>query len=183
MFVGAAPRGQDTQNAVEKLLGVKIHRGYGMTELTTGAIGIPCGEEHDSESPIGMLCASTEAKFVSDTGEEIVEEGRPGELLTRWLQVMMGHWRNEAANEECIEPDGFSYTSDIALWEKDKLGRQRWSLVDRKKELIKVKGLQVAPAELEAVLTESPHVADVAVVGIRLETDGEEWPRGYVFLQ
>lgn len=183
VFVSAAPTGRDTLTAVEKLLGVKVHQGYGMTELTTGAIGTPYGEEHDPASPIGLLCASTEAKLVNDAGEEVVEEGQPGELLIRGPQVMMGYWRNDAANEECMEPDGFFHTGDVALWKKDKLGRQRWSLVDRKKELIKVRGLQVAPAELEAVLIGSPHVADAAVVGIRFEEDGEEWPRGYVVLQ
>lgn len=144
---------------------------------------VPFAEEDDGSGTIGVLLPNTDAKLIDDEGNEVTAEGERGELCVRGPQMLMGYWKNEAATKESKEPDGFFHSGDVAVWRRDKLGRQRLWIVDRKKELIKVKGLQVAPAELEAVLLESPDVADAAVVGIRFEEDGEEWPRGYVVLQ
>ncbi|GFF53249.1 hypothetical protein IFM58399_09523 [Aspergillus lentulus] len=95
----------------------------------------------------------------------------------RGLNVMKGYWRNKKATEECLTSDGWLKTGDVAYIDDD----NKWHIVDRKKELIKVKGNQVAPAELEGLLIEHPDVADVAVIGIPHGND--EQPRAYVVLQ
>lgn len=90
---------------------------------------------------------------------------------------MTGYWRNPTASEETLTKDGWLKTGDVCY--RDKKGV--YFIVDRRKELIKVKGLQVAPAELEAVLLEHEKVADAGVVGVTI--DGEECPRAYIMLK
>ena len=143
----------------------------------------PWADQDDGSGTIGVLLPNTEAKLVDDEGKEVTAEGERGELCVRGPQMLMGYWKNETATKESKEPNGFFHSGDIAIWRQDQLGRKLLWIVDRKKELIKVKGFQVAPAELEAVLLENSVVADAAVVGIRFEEDGEEWPRAYVVLQ
>lgn len=153
-----------------------------MTETTCAGIMEPYSDKDDGTGTIGVLIPNTEAKLIDDEGKEVTAEGDRGEILLRGPQMMLRYWRNETATKESFDEEGFFRTGDVAICKKDDKGRQKWWIVDRKKELIKVKGLQVAPAELEAVLLEHPEVADVAVVGISFE-EGEEWPRAYVVLQ
>ena len=91
--------------------------------------------------------------------------------------MLLGYWRNEQATKESKTHDGWFKTGDVGVCKEGK----KWWIVDRKKELIKVNGLQVAPAELEAVLLGHPDVADAATVGITIHD--EELPRAYVVLQ
>jgi 4-coumarate--CoA ligase len=132
--------------------------------------------------------------LLDDDGNE-VPDGSPGELYIRGPNICMGYWRNPHATKETLSPDGWLRSGDIAVC------KNGWFwIVDRKKvclplilllwyanannmlqELIKVNALQVAPAELEAVLLEFDPVADAAVVGIML--DEQEWPRAYVTLK
>ncbi|KAK5100640.1 hypothetical protein LTS08_005391 [Lithohypha guttulata] len=183
ILVGAAPTSRELQAEVSRKFNLKVGQGYGMTETTCLAIIAPYGDEDDGTGTIGLLAPNTDAKLVDDEGKEVNGEGQRGELCVRGPQMLMRYWKNEAATNESMDTDKFFHTGDVAIWKKDGRGRQTWWIVDRKKELIKVKGLQVAPAELEAVLLECPDVADAAVVGIRYEEDGEEWPRAYVVLQ
>lgn len=183
ILVGAAPTSPELQREVSKKLNLKTTQGWGMTETTCGAIISPFADIDDGSGTIGVLLPNTEAKLVDDEGKEVTAEGERGELCVRGPQMLVGYWKNEAATKESMESNKFFHSGDVAVWKKDKQGRETWWIVDRKKELIKVKGLQVAPAELEAVLLESPDVADAAVVGIQFEKDGEEWPRAYVVLQ
>lgn len=87
---------------------------------------------------------------------------------------MRGYYRNPKATSETITPDGWLKTGDIGYYNDE----GKWFIIDRKKELIKVKGNQVAPAELEGLLLEHPGIADAAVIGIRFAED--ERPRAYV---
>lgn len=111
---------------------------------------------------------------------EITARGRDarGELWVRAPNVMKGYWRNPEATEATKTPDGWLRTGDIAYVDEN----GKFFIVDRKKELIKVKGNQVAPAELEALLLDHPAIADAAVIGLQTE-DGDETPRAYVVLQ
>jgi len=115
-----------------------------------------------------------------DEEREIMGRGpnARGELWVRGPNVMKGYWRNPKATAETLTSDGWLKTGDIAYVDD----RGNFFIVDRKKELIKVKGNQVAPAELEALLLEHPAVADVAVIGMPTE-DGDEKPRAFVVLQ
>lgn len=102
---------------------------------------------------------------------------QPGELWVRGPQIMKGYWRNPKATAETLTSDGWLRTGDIAYYDDE----NKFFISGRLKELIKVKGLQVAPAELDGVCLESPGVADAAVVGVTI--DGQEYPRAYIVLQ
>jgi acyl-CoA synthetase (AMP-forming)/AMP-acid ligase II len=104
-----------------------------------------------------------------------VADGEPGELLIRGPQVMKGYLNNPAATKQAIDPDGWLHTGDIARLEPD--GSLR--IVDRIKELIKYKGYQIAPAELEGLLLTHPAIADAAVIGLPDEEAGE-LPKAFV---
>ncbi|KIW82328.1 hypothetical protein Z517_05355 [Fonsecaea pedrosoi CBS 271.37] len=172
---GAAPLKSDLQNEIMTRFNVVVVQGWGMTETTCAGIMMP-GMTKDLTGSIGYLLPNTEAKLMDEEGNEVTAEGEPGELWLRGPQMLLGYWRNEQATKESKTEDGWFKTGDVAVC-KD----QKWWIVDRKKELIKVNGLQVAPAELEAVLLEHEDVADAAAVGITVH--GEELPRAYVVLQ
>lgn len=173
---GAAPLSSDLQNELmSRFAGTVICQGWGMTETTCSGIMTP-GLTKDFTGSIGYLLPNTEARLVNDSNEDLTDDGQPGELWLRGPQIMRGYWNNEQATQESLTPDGWFKTGDVAVTKQGK-----WWIVDRKKELIKVNGLQVAPAELEAVLLEHQDIADAAVVGITLH--GEELPRAYVVLQ
>ncbi|OIW26049.1 4-coumarate-CoA ligase [Coniochaeta ligniaria NRRL 30616] len=175
VLCGAAPLSRELQNECQRRFGMQINQGWGMTEVTCGALHVPGGVRDDSGS-VGRLDPNCECMLVDEEGRE-VRTGEPGEMVVRGPNVCLRYWRNEEATRECLSEDGWLRTGDIAVCNEE---GYFW-IVDRKKELIKVNALQVAPAELEAVLLENEDVADAAVVGITL--DGEEWPRAYVVVQ
>ncbi|KAL1958545.1 hypothetical protein VTO42DRAFT_4142 [Malbranchea cinnamomea] len=171
---GAAPLSRELQNEVSRKFRVNVKQGWGMTEVTTGAMHVPAGVPDESGS-VGVLDPNCECKLLDENGIE-VQDGEPGEIYIRAPNVAMKYWKNEEATRETMLPDGWLRTGDIAI------SRGDWFwIVDRKKELIKVNGLQVAPAELEAALLENPDVADAAVVGVTV--NDEEFPRAYVVLK
>ncbi|KAM5369315.1 hypothetical protein ACJZ2D_009034 [Fusarium nematophilum] len=196
VLCGAAPLSRELQNECQRRFQMQINQGWGMTEVTCGALHVPGGIKDDTGS-VGQLDPNCECKLVDEDGHE-VGVGKPGEMHIRGPNVCLGYWRNEAATGESFDGDGYLKTGDIAI--RDEKGF--FWIVDRKKvrgfkdsscgtltdmifnllqELIKVNALQVAPAELEATLLENEHVADAAVVGITL--NGNEWPRAYVVIQ
>ncbi|ETN41731.1 uncharacterized protein HMPREF1541_03667 [Cyphellophora europaea CBS 101466] len=179
IFCGAAPLKSELQNDVSRKLGCVIGQGWGMTETTCAGILTP-GFVNDDTGSIGWLLPNTEAKLIDEEGKEVTGDGARGELLLRGPQIMLGYWKREDATKESIDAEGWFRSGDVALLEDREQG-QRWWIVDRMKELIKVRGLQVAPAELEAVLLGHPEVADAAVGGMTV--DGDEYPRAYVVLQ
>jgi 4-coumarate--CoA ligase len=175
MLCGAAPLSKEIQNDVSKKLDCVIAQGWGMTETTCIGFLIP-GNMHDDSGSIGHIIANTEVQLVSEDGKEVLEEEVPGEVWVRGPQIMKGYWRNEKATRETKDEQGWLHTGDVGI----RRGNMFW-IVDRMKELIKVNGLQVAPAELEAVLLENDAVADAAAVGVTVH--GEELPRAYIVLQ
>ncbi|KAK5992971.1 Phenylacetyl-CoA ligase epaB [Cladobotryum mycophilum] len=176
ILCGAAPLSRELQIQCEELLNVKISQGWGMTELTCGAISLPVGAADNKPGSVGKLLPNCECKLIGEDGKE-VRAGTPGELCIRGPNVCLGYWKNEAATKESLDEEGWFKTGDIGVCNDEGL----FWIVDRKKELIKVNGHQVAPAELEAVLLENEHIADAAVVEIKL--GGNEWPRAYVVIQ
>ncbi|KAK3044663.1 hypothetical protein LTS18_000679 [Coniosporium uncinatum] len=153
---------------------MQIIQGWGMTEVTCGAMHVPGGVDTDSGT-VGQLHPNCECKLLNEEEQELGDD-TPGELYVKGPQVCIGYWKNDVATKECLSADGWLKTGDVAV------RRDGWFwIVDRKKELIKVNALQVAPAELEAVLLEHDDVADAAAVGITLHD--EEWPRAYVTLK
>lgn len=118
-----------------------------------------------------MKNANAMFSLVDDDGKD-VEEGQPGEVLVKGPMVTKGYFGNPQATKDSFV-DGWFCTGDVAVW-KNELPY----IVDRKKELIKYKGIQVAPAELEALLLTHPKILDVAVIGV--DVPGTEVPRAYV---
>jgi 4-coumarate--CoA ligase len=176
---GAAPLAQPVAEEVNALWPpsqVNLKQGWGMTETTCSVMGWhPLSESHTSS--VGELIANCEAKIMSDDGTTELPVGARGELWVRAPNIMKGYWRNPAATAETLTPDGWLKTGDVCFMDE---GRH-FTVVDRKKELIKVKGGQVAPAELEAVLLEHEDVADAAVVGVPWR--GDERPRAYIVIK
>jgi len=146
-----------------------------MTEVTCIGTMVP-GKMEDRTGSVGYMMPNSEAKLIDEEENEVVGEGEPGELWVRGPQVMQGYWNNPDATKETKNENGWLRTGDVAIVKKGML-----TIVDRRKELIKVNGLQVAPAELEATLLKNRVVADAAVVGVVVH--GEEVPRAYVVLQ
>ncbi|EWC46274.1 hypothetical protein DRE_04445 [Drechslerella stenobrocha 248] len=148
---------------------------WGMTE-----IGITVGmkfDEADRTGAVSKLLANTEARIVDEHGVNVTLSGGYGEVQIRSPQVSMGYFENEKATRECFLADGWVRTGDVAYFRGRKL-----YILDRKKEMIKVRGWQVAPAELEAVLVSHPAIKDAAVVGVKIGAGDEEHevPRAYV---
>ncbi|KAK3201071.1 hypothetical protein GRF29_213g933347 [Pseudopithomyces chartarum] len=175
ILCGAAPLSKELQNEVSAKCDLKIVQTWGMTEVTCSCLHVPGGRD-DRSGSVGFIDPNASIKLVDDNGKE-VGPGERGEIHVKGPNVCMGYWKNERATQETFDEDGFLKTGDVAV--KDENGWY-W-IVDRKKELIKVKGFQVAPAELEALLLEHEHVADAAVCALQLEH--EELPRAYVTIK
>ncbi|KAF1993552.1 4-coumarate-CoA ligase [Amniculicola lignicola CBS 123094] len=175
ILCGAAPLSKELQNEVSERFGLKVVQTWGMTEVTCSCLHVPGGRD-DRSGSVGYIDPNATIKLIDDDGKE-VGPGERGEIYVKGPNVCMGYWRNERATKDTFDEEGFLKTGDIAI--NDKNGWY-W-IVDRKKELIKVKGFQVAPAELEALLLEHEHIADAAVCALQLEH--EEIPRAYVVLK
>ena len=175
-FFGAAPLSEDMQQRVRESLGVPIIQGYGMTE-SSPVTNADFMESHlIRHGSIGPVLPDTEEKVVDlETGEREVPFGEIGELLVRGPQVMKGYYNNQAATSETLSEDGWLHTGDIVRMDAD---GYVWVL-DRKKELIKYKGFQVPPAELEGVLLEHPGISDAAVIG-KEDLESGEIPKAFV---
>lgn len=139
--------------------------------------------KHSTSFGVGEPNANTSAKLMSTTnpGEEVTQRGpsHTGEVWVQGPNIMKGYWKNDKATKETFSPDGkWLRTGDVGY--VDDTGC--FYIVDRIKELIKVKGNQVAPAELEALILDHPGVSDVAVIGIPTP-DGDEVPRAFCVRQ
>jgi acyl-CoA synthetase (AMP-forming)/AMP-acid ligase II len=154
-----------------------VVQGYGMTELSPCSHLVPLDQAAAAPpGTVGKLIAGTEMRVVSlDDPARDVPVGEPGEVLIRGPQVMKGYLGRPDATAAMIDADGWLATGDIAHCDAD-----GWLyVVDRVKELIKYKGFQVAPAELEALLITHPGIADAAVIG-HYDADGNEVPHAFV---
>lgn len=164
---GAAPLSAELAEAVARRTGVKALQGYGMTEMSPVSHGVPFATS--APGSIGVAVASTEYRIVDPvTGEDAVK-GAEGELWVRGPQVMVGYHNRPEATAATLTEDGWLKTGDLAQVGEDGFVYIR----DRLKELIKVKGFQVAPAEVEAALLTSPMVKDAAVRGVPDDEAGE----------
>ncbi|KAI8074068.1 hypothetical protein BC940DRAFT_363995 [Gongronella butleri] len=175
---GAAPLGPEHVANLKKVVPqAQIRQGYGMTETSAGVIGQKAAEAVPGS--IGTLLANNEAKLIDENGNEVGDDQR-GELLIRGVSIMKHYHKNPQATADTLTKDGWLATGDVAVFDSK---TKQFFIVDRIKELIKVKGMQVAPAELEAVLLGNEKIADCAVVGVYDAKDATEYPRAYVVLQ
>ncbi|CUS09766.1 unnamed protein product [Tuber aestivum] len=179
---GSAPLSREISREVEERVmrgrageeRVNLKQGWGMTEATCSVTGFHPNDA-DEVGSVGELLPNCEGKVMdAETGTRELPPNTPGEVWVRAPNVTKGYYRNRAATEDTITLDGWLKTGDIGYHNE----AGRWFIVDRKKELIKVKGNQVAPAELEGILLEHPSIADAAVIGIPHAED--ERPRAYI---
>jgi acyl-CoA synthetase (AMP-forming)/AMP-acid ligase II len=172
---GAAPLGADLVEQVSERIGAVVMQGYGLTETSPVTHCNPIDPERVKPGTIGPPLPDTECRLVDpDSGEEL-GAGERGELWVRGPQVMRGYLNNPEATSATIDADGWLHTGDVAVFDEDGY----FQIVDRLKELIKYKGFQVPPAELEALLIGHPAVADAAVIGVPDEEAGE-LPKAFV---
>ncbi|MEV5725345.1 4-coumarate--CoA ligase family protein [Streptomyces pharetrae] len=177
----AAPLDAGLAAACSRRLGLPpVGQAYGMTELSPGTHVVPLDAMRDAPAgTVGKLIAGTEMRIVAldDPGKDLGPR-ESGEILIRGPQVMKGYLGRPDATAALIDPDGWLHTGDVGHVDED-----GWLfVVDRVKELIKYKGFQVAPAELEALLLTHPGIADAAVIGVH-DDNGNEIPRAYVVRQ
>jgi 4-coumarate--CoA ligase len=172
---GAAPLGKELQHAASAKLGGPgcfISQTWGLSETTGSATIMPFNMTDDTGS-VSPLIPNMLARIVDDDGHD-VEVGKPGEVLVTGPVVCKGYYNNPEADAESFTGQWF-HTGDIAEFRNG-----LFYIVDRKKELIKYKGMQVAPAELEALLINHDDIADAAVIGVLTEDGHNEVPRAYV---
>ncbi len=175
LFSGAAPLGGDLSNAVTARLGARVRQGYGLTETSPVTHFHPLDSEVVLPSSVGPMVPNTTCRIVDPLTEQDVPTGERGELWIHGPQVMKGYFNKPEATAACLSADGWFRTGDVAVVDE----RGWFAIVDRVKELIKYKGLQVAPAELEAVLLSNPAIADAAVIPVPDDEAGEV-PKAFV---
>ena len=170
---GAAPLPPEVGRQAQEKLGCTVMQAYGMTEASPVTHVNPL--DAPREGTVGPSVSDTLSKIVSLENDEELKPGEIGELLVYGPQVMKGYWGRPDATAETITPDGWLRTGDIASTDEDGYVR----IHDRKKEMIKYKGYQVAPAELEGVLMEHPGVRDAAVIP-KADAEAGEVPKAFV---
>ena len=174
LFSGAAPLSVEVAEAAARRIGCSITQGYGMTEASPCTHATRVGDT----AGVGEAMPNTEAKLVDlATGSEL-GPNEEGEICVRGPQVMKGYLNRPDATAAMIDADGWLHTGDVGY--ADTQGR--FFIVDRVKELIKYKGMQIAPAELEALLLTHPAVADAAVIPLADEEAGQV-PKAFVVLR
>ena len=170
LISSAAPLDREVSIAVSERLNTKVVQGWGMTEASP-LVAVSDGTVDPGS--VGKPAPNTEIRLVDIETFEDVAQGETGEVIVRGPQVMRGYFSNEEATRESLV-DGWLRTGDFARLGED----GEIYIVDRAKEVIKYKGYQVAPAELEAVLLTHPDIADAGVVGV--DREGLEIPRAFV---
>ena len=182
---GAAPLGKGPQEQFQNLMsdGEPFTQVYGMTEATCAVTKIQ-SPEHDTTGSVGRLLPNLDVKLLDHEGRDTCDLSKPGELLVRGPTIIPGYVNHVGENP--FDKEGFYHSGDIMYCDK-KTGL--WYLVDRKKELIKVKAFQVAPPELESVLLGHPLIVDAAVIGVHdlatkgpevIDEGGGQLPRAYI---
>ncbi|KAK3150392.1 hypothetical protein QOZ80_3AG0232590 [Eleusine coracana subsp. coracana] len=173
---GGAPLGKELiEGFREKYPQVEILQGYGLTESTAIGASTDSAEESRRYGTAGLLSPNTEAKIVDPDSGEALPVNRTGELWLRGPYVMKGYFKNTEATQSTVTPDGWLKTGDLCYIDEDGY----LFVVDRLKELIKYKGYQVPPAELEALLLTHPEITDVAVIPFPDREVGQ-FPMAYV---
>jgi acyl-CoA synthetase (AMP-forming)/AMP-acid ligase II len=175
LFSGAAPLSEKLARACSERLNCSIRQGYGLTETSPAIHLTPSSPDWSKYGSIGQCVPNTECKIVDVETGASVGYGQEGEICMRGPQMMKGYLNRPEATAATIDADGWLHTGDIGYCDAE----GNFFIVDRLKELIKYIGMQVAPAELEALLLTHPSVADAAVVPLADEEAGE-LPKAFV---
>ncbi|CAI4227493.1 unnamed protein product [Auanema sp. JU1783] len=176
VITGAAPCGKELcEEFYSKYKNVKyMAQAYGMTECGM-ASHLPILDDKQNYVTVGYAASNFEQKIIDPATGKTLNQGERGEICVRGPTVMKGYLNRKAATEETIDKEGWLHTGDIGYVDQ----KGQTFIVDRLKELIKVKGLQVPPAELEDLLLSHPSIKDAAVIGIPDGRTGEK-PKAFV---
>ena len=175
MNSGAAPLTREIVDTLYKRTKVPVKQGYGLSETSPTTHTQPWEDWQTTIGSVGRMLPNQTAKYMSDTDEE-VPVGQTGELWIKGPNIFQGYLNNPTGTANALTPDGYFKTGDVG--HQDAAGN--FYITDRVKELIKYKGFQVPPAELEGLLLSHSKIDDVAVVGIYDEQQATEVPRAYV---
>lgn len=175
MNSGAAPLTKELVEAVHNRLKIPVKQGYGLSETSPTTHTQPWEDWNKTIGSVGTLLPYQTAKYMSPDEKE-VPVGEVGELWIKGPNVFKGYLNNPEGTAHALTSDGYFKTGDVGF--QDKNGN--FYITDRVKELIKYKGFQVPPAELEGILVSHPSVNDVAVIGLYDEDQATEIPRAYV---
>jgi acyl-CoA synthetase (AMP-forming)/AMP-acid ligase II len=178
MFSGAAPLGADVIRQATARVGCVLQQGYGLTESSPATHTTSEDPSTIKPGSIGCVLPNTECRVVDPATGADVAPGQDGEIWIRGPQVMRGYLNRPQDTRATVDADGWLHTGDIGHADAD----GHFFIVDRLKELIKYKGMQIAPAELESVLLSHPAVADAAVIA-RPDEEAGEIPHAFVVLK
>ncbi|TPX08638.1 uncharacterized protein E0L32_009827 [Thyridium curvatum] len=171
IYIGAAPLGPEILNKVEELFpNWKILQGYGLTEAGPVVSLTPKNDIWIGSS--GIPLDGVQCRLISEDGQDIDDWSRPGELLLKSPALALGYLENEQATQQTFI-DGWLHTGDVAVIKQSRRGNYHIFIVDRLKDLLKVKGIQVSPTELEAHILLHPGVAEAVVIGVEDARYGE----------
>jgi acyl-CoA synthetase (AMP-forming)/AMP-acid ligase II len=178
VFSGAAPLGEDIARQLAAKLRCPVVQGYGMTEASPVTHLSPTLNAPAKPGSIGLVVPNTEVRLVAVGTAADVARGQEGELWIRGPQIMKGYLNQPEETAAAIDAEGWYHTGDVGY-----VDDEGWFyIVDRTKELIKYKGMQVAPAELEALLLTHPAVMDAAVIR-KADEEAGEVPKAFVVLK
>ena len=167
---GAAPLGGNVVKDAQARIGnAVIRQAYGLTELSPASHCSPLSLGMTKPSSIGPVLPNISCKIVDTISGKALGPDREGEVVIKGPNLMKGYLNMPTETNECIDNEGWFSTGDVGYYDAD----GHFYITDRLKELIKVKGMQVAPAELEAILLSVPGVVDAAVVGVPHDRLGE----------
>ncbi|PMD52282.1 acetyl-CoA synthetase-like protein [Hyaloscypha bicolor E] len=175
MNSGAAPLTKELVETVYNRLKIPIKQGYGLSETSPTTHTQPWETWRTYIGSVGRLLPNQTAKYMSPEEKE-VPAGETGELWLKGPNIFLGYLNNPEGTKNALTEDGYFKTGDVG--HQDKEGN--FYITDRVKELIKYKGFQVPPAELEGILISHPDINDVAVIGIEDHEQATEVPRAYV---
>lgn len=179
LFSGAAPLGQALADEVKARLNCRVVQGYGLTETSPVThVYNRTMTKGDKLSSVGPAIPNTEVMVVDAVTSEPLGRNQNGEIWMRGPQIMKGYLNNPDATAATVDEEGWLHSGDIGYVDDEGF----FYIVDRLKELIKYKGFQVAPAELESLLLSHPAIADVAVIPSPDEEAGEV-PKAFVVLK
>ena len=178
IFCGAAPLDESLTRACMERLGCDIRQGYGMTETSPVTHSSPANPNQVKFGSVGVAAPNTECKIVDLETGAALGPNQEGEICVRGPQIMKGYLNRPEATAATIDTDQWLHTGDIGYADAD----GHFFIVDRAKELIKYKGFQVPPAELEGVLLTHPAISDAAVIPCPDDEAGEV-PKAFVVLK
>lgn len=183
---GAAPLTKELVEAMHRRTGIRVKQAYGLSETSPSCVAQPWADWHRSVGSIGKLLPNMQGKFCAMPGSheehdprggmKELSQGKTGELYLSGPNIFLGYHRKPAETKDCLDEEGWFRTGDVGHIDEN----GDIYITDRVKELIKYKGFQVPPAELEGYLVDHDLIDDVAVVGVENEELGTEVPRAYV---